>query len=300
MSYSAHSDFVAPAKTHPALWRLVVGLIVAAAIYLGAIIGIVALVNLLASPEQSTRWLAQMQAGQGPIGALLMLSTFPAMALGAVAAAALLHRRGPLTLFGPWQIAIEHFKTGFSTAMIIILVVTGLFALIVPLDPGMGTRPWVALLPVVVIALFVQTGAEELLFRGYIQQQLAARFSNPWVWMVLPSVLFGALHFDPSNIGPAALLMVAAATMFGLFAADLTARTGTIGAAWGFHLANNAAAFLLVSLPDNLGGLSLYTTRFGMADTAFVIPAILLDIATTVGIWFAIRWALGRKETITE
>jgi DNA-directed RNA polymerase subunit RPC12/RpoP len=40
------------------------------------------------------------------------------------------------------------------------------------------------------VGVLIQTGAEEVLFRGYLQQQLAARFASPIAWMVLPSAIF--------------------------------------------------------------------------------------------------------------
>ncbi len=51
-------------------------------------------------------------------------------------------------------------------------------------------------------ACLIQTGAEELVFRGYLQQQLAARFASPLIWMVLPALIFGAVHYDPATAGP--------------------------------------------------------------------------------------------------
>ncbi|MEZ5685612.1 MAG: CPBP family intramembrane glutamic endopeptidase [Paracoccaceae bacterium] len=47
-------------------------------------------------------------------------------------------------------------------------------------------------LPLVLPLLVLQIGAEELVFRGYLLQQLGARFHHPLIWMGLPSVLFGA------------------------------------------------------------------------------------------------------------
>ena len=39
--------------------------------------------------------------------------------------------------------------------------------------------------------------AEEALFRGYLLQQLAVRNPSPLIWMVLPALVFAALHIDP-------------------------------------------------------------------------------------------------------
>ena len=53
---------------------------------------------------------------------------------------------------------------------------------------------WLLALGPVATVIFLQASSEELVFRGYLPQQLAARFGNPAVWGFLPSILFGALH----------------------------------------------------------------------------------------------------------
>jgi hypothetical protein len=68
---------------------------------------------------------------------------------------------------------------------------------------------WASFLPLALVGVLVQTGAEEVLFRGYLQQQLAARFASPLAWMVLPSVIFALLHYQPELMGENAWLMVA-------------------------------------------------------------------------------------------
>ena len=82
--------------------------------------------------------------------------------------------------------------------------------------------------------------------------------------------------------------------IFGLCAADLTARTGSIAAAWGFHFANNRVALLAISLPGSISGLALYLTPFRAEDTEVVMPMILLDIPVTILIWAVLRRALQR------
>jgi len=160
--------------------------------------------------------------------------------------------------------------------------------------PGLDLSLWLSFLPLSLVIILGQTGAEELFFRGYLQQQLAARFNTPLVWMWLPSILFGLAHYDPSNGPLVSWLIVAATGLFGLLAADLTARTGSIGAAWGFHFANNVAAILVLSMDGALSGLALYTAPIGPEDAEVFAPLLLRDMATTVAVWAAIRFALAR------
>ena len=132
------------------------------------------------------------------------------------------------------------------------------------------------LLPVLPL-LLIQVTTEEVIFRGFLQQQLAARFNSPWLWMVLPSAIFGALHYQPSVLGENALLAVVMTTLIGVFAADLTARTGNIGAAVGLHFVNNFFAMCFLSLSGGMSGVSLYVTPYTVRDTDLLRPLLMTD-----------------------
>ncbi len=104
-----------------------------------------------------------------------------------------------------------------------------------------------------------------------------------------PAVVFGLAHYAPAQSGPNAWAVVAAVTLFGLIAGDLTARSGTIGAATGFHLANNTLAILILSTDGAIDGLSLWRTGFA-ADDPVLAPLLLVDAAVLVA-----GWALCRR-----
>ena len=61
---------------------------------------------------------------------------------------------------------------------------------------------------------------------------------------------------------------------FGILAADLTARSGTLGPAIAFHFTNNFMALAVFGLEDFLGGLSLYVYPFSVIDTAELITRL--------------------------
>lgn len=293
-----HARFVAPARAHPQLWRLLLGALLILLVYFAGILALLGGIWGVAGFEAMVLWAGRLTEGQTPAAVLLVLASFTFMALGPVIAARLLHKRKVGTLFGPWRDVTRGFAMGAG-------VVGGLIALSALVMP-LGFTPlanvpltlWLSLLPLALLGLLIQTGAEEILFRGYLQQQLAARFASPLAWAVLPSLLFGLLHFNsgaPSNI---AWLTVAATGLFGLVAADLTRLTGNIGLAWGFHFANNLFALLVVALNGPLSGLALYTTPFTATDADTLLPLIARDMAATVAFWAALRgllhWRKGR------
>ncbi|NIZ11145.1 CPBP family intramembrane glutamic endopeptidase [Pseudooceanicola sp. HF7] len=264
--------------TPPALWRTGLGFGLFAALYL----------------VMTSIWYVLLPAPADPQGlTLMMLSSFGA-ALAAVALMMqILHQRSLLTLIGPPVEALRQaFRVGRAVALLLGLV----WLMPLPRDLApiryMPLGDWAALLPLALPLLAIQVTAEELLFRGYLQSRLSARFRSPLAWALVPSLVFGLLHYQ-GQAGANGWLFVLSATAFGLAAADLTARSGTLGPALALHFVNNVFAVLLMSLPDGLGGLALYHLPVVASDPA-LRPFIPIDLATTLVIWLAARLVLRR------
>jgi len=279
----AFAAFVAPARAQPALWRLVAGVLVAAGAHLAVLLVLAHALGALLPGQPGPA--AALAGGRTPAGAVAVLASFAGLGAGTVVAARLLHGRRAGSLFGRAPGVIAGFVAGAA-------VVAAVWGAVMLLPPGLeGARPampvalWAAWLPLALAAVLVQTGAEEVLFRGYIQSQLAARFRSPVAWALLPSLLFGIVHLDSATHGANAWLVVAATGLFGLAAADLTARTGAIGWAWGLHFANNAVALLVLAPPGPLDGLALWHTPFLPQDVAAMAPRLALDIASIAAVW---------------
>jgi len=292
MQYLAHAEFVAPARARPQIWRIALGLVLILAVYGLGIAIIFGIIFALSGPDGTQRWVTEMIEATGPTGTLLVLATFIGMAIGPMIAVVALHKRSIGSLFGPLPRVTRHFLV----ATVVCAVAYGLSFLIpsgLRIEPAMERAMWLSFLPMALLGVFLQTGAEEILFRGYLQQQLAARFRSPLMWMVLPALIFAALHYQPEVTGDNAWYVVAAAGLFGLLAADLTAKTGSIGAAWGFHFANNVVAILIVALDGPLSGLALYTAPLSAASEE-IRPLIFLDMGTTLVTWVLIRLAVTR------
>ncbi len=290
----AFDNFVAPARARPQLWRLVLGLVLMAAVFVlvaGAAAG--ALVLVLGRAEAGAM-LRRMLDPVTPLGTILLLSTFVGMALAPVAAARLLHGRGAATLFGPARRTARHFA--LAAGLVVALYTVSLLAWTIGFAPERNLAPglWLLLLPLGLLLVLIQTGAEEMVFRGYLMQQLAARFPHPAIYMGLPAVLFGVLHFDPLTMAANAWLVVASAGLFGLAAADLTRVTGSLGAAWGLHFANNCVAILVVATQGTITGLALYVTPYSAGEVTVTAPLILMDMAALALLWAVLRWRLAR------
>ncbi len=296
MSLPAPFDaFVEPARARPALWRLALGLVLVVAASFGLLVAIETAAWSALDADLHARLFDRATARAHPAGTLLVLGSFVAPLLAVPLAAFLVHGRRPGSLIGPPGRAARDFARAAGAAAAVAAAYLLLWSLAFDSEPGLRPALW-ALYALPAMALIaVQTGAEELLFRGYLQTQLAARFRSPLAWAVLPSLAFGALHWDPALPWATAAMIVATTAAFGLIAADLTARTGTLGAAWGLHFANNVAAIALVAPPGLLSGLALRLTPYGEAD-AIMLPVLAADLAALGATWLACRWALSRPD----
>ncbi len=294
-AYAAHEGFVAPAKRHAEMWRFAVGIVTATFVYIvfnqvffQAIHGFA----LRAHPQL----LNDIATGRTPLAMYLLLFSFVFMIVGVGVSVRFLHHRSVMTLLGSLALLLRDFRA-------VSLTVIGVMAVVFVLPPwgmggdfipNMGLAKWLVLLVPSLAFVLVQVSAEEVVFRGYVQQQLAARFQSPLIWMVLPSVLFALGHYLPDRAGENALLIAIWAGVFGILMADLTARSGSLGPAIAVHFWNNVSAMMIISLPDELSGLALYLTPFGMEDTAMLRAWLPVDFAMMLVLWLAARLAIRR------
>ncbi len=292
----AFAAYVAPARAYPQIWRLVLGILLIGGVYFLWMALIGGALWLVWGVDSLGARITDIGTGSDPWSMIALFATFIGMALGTWAAARLLHGRGWRSLFGRPALVLRGFVTGLA-AMALIGGGLGLVLLsfISPLVPATPPAIWLAFLPLALIGVLVQTGAEELVFRGYLMQQLAARFASPWVWMLLPSALFGLAHYAPEQTGDITWTVVAATGLFGLIGADLTARSGALGLAWGLHFANNCLAILLVSAMGGLDGLALFRLPQDSMNVQTLNLLILADMALMVLVWAACRlWLRAR------
>ena len=284
--------YVAPARLRPQVWRLLLGLGLMLVIYISWMGAMAGIIGLLMGASRLEEALGAVGTGSTPSSLILLLLTFVGMALGTFAATRWLHKRPVATLFGPRKIVLRDFAVGFGIFAVVALPGILWFLATLDLTRGVAWPVWFMFLPLALVGLLIQTGAEELVFRGYMQQQLAARFASRWVWMVLPSVIFGLVHYAPEEMGASVWMIVFVTGFFGLLMADLTARSGSIGMAWGLHFANNMFAILLFTTGEALDGLALHRLPFSASDTEAILPLLGLDLLGMLLVWAICRRAL--------
>ncbi len=297
MSYEPHKSLSDPARPSAGLGRLAAGVAGFVVVFLLISLMLSALVNALSrmflSPMMQPFWGQDLANASTPLTALLNLYFFVAMILALRITLWLIHKRPLRGLLGPLPLALMQFWQ-----VIRLLVPIYLLSFLLPapeplqLAPNLDFGLWIVLLPVALIGLLIQTSAEELIFRGYLQSQLAARFRHPLVWIGIPSVLFAMMHFDPNIDETAAWLVVVWALVFALITGDLTARSGTLGPAIALHLANNVMAIAIAAPEGSFDGLALFTYPFSVSDSQLMMAWMPVEMLIMLCCWLAARIAL--------
>lgn len=289
MSYRAYAPVIAAAQTGRAgLRHLVFGCGVV--LLLGYMFTSLLLEMVISSGALSDPF--TLFDGTTPATMLILLFSFGVWPVALALALNIAHQRPFTSLLG--RELLPQFR-------VVAVAMTALYAALLVLPPWAGSTVtqntslglWLTLLPLGLLAVFVQVAAEELVFRGYLQQALAARGLPVWVWMGVPSALFGLGHYDASA-GSNAWLIALWAVIFGLLMADLTARAGSIGPAIAVHMANNVAALLVIGLDDSLNGLALFVYPLGLSDEAALRALLPADFLLMLVSWLAARLVLRR------
>ncbi|EAQ03740.1 CAAX amino terminal protease family protein [Pseudooceanicola batsensis HTCC2597] len=289
MQYDGQQNLSDRARPSAEIWRTVMGtaLIVALSFVMMTL-------WIMIQGALSDRYgIAAFQPGATPTGLIWTLSTFlcPLLAMALVMHGA--HRRSLWSLFGPADMLRRQFPRILGVQTLVVAL-----ALLLPAPDGLRVEQhlalarWLSWLPLALLMLAVQVAAEEVVFRGYLQSQLAARFRSPLIWIVMPAALFAVLHLDPTADGNR-WPIVGVTFLFALAAGDLTARAGTLAPALALHFVNNFASLMVVGAAGQMEGMALYVFPVDMSDPAlrpsFVLEALLILIA-----WLAARIVLRR------
>lgn len=291
-AYDPHQQLIAPARASASLPRLSVGIVV---LMLAILAFNVAMLQLLEQLDGWNRLEIELITGDTARALLITLFSFTLPIASLWIVLRMVHDRSFTSLIGPLGQAFADFFRVFRWLIVMVAVI-----LILPSPPSqqpsmhMGFDRWLPLVLPALAGILVQVSAEELIFRGYLQSQLAARFTSPIVWMVIPSVLFGFLHLSAETYGENAWLIAAWATLFGVAAADLTARSGSLGPAIALHFVNNVTTIMIVAMQHHWDGLALLHVPYGPQDVGHVRTALILEGPILLCFWLIARIALRR------
>lgn len=199
-----------------------------------------------------------------PEGILTALLSFAGIWIGLWVAMRFVHREPLAALVGDSR---RVSWPGFLKGLIAVLITSLLSEILLYwLQPeiargAISLSTWLLfLIPIVALAL-LQTSSEEMLFRGYLLRGLARRFESPYVWALLPALLFTSLHWSPDSSPAINACVLASIAAFALLLTLVVYVTGNLGAAFGAHLGNNLTGFLLISHQQSYNSFALFNAK---------------------------------------
>ncbi len=250
--------------------RLLLGTIIVVAFWVAATMAV-----LFGGAYAFALWLASSGTPQpvsgiipgflaSPVGILTALSSFIGIWLGLWIAMRWVHGEPLSALVGASR---RVSRSDFIKGLIAVLITSLLSeVLLYWLQPeiargSISLSSWLLfLIPIVVLAL-LQTSSEEMLFRGYLLRGLANRFESPFIWALVPGLLFTSLHWSTSSTAAINACVLASIAAFALLLTLLVHATGNLSAGLGAHLGNNLTGFLLISHQENYNSFALFNAK---------------------------------------
>lgn len=289
-------EIVGATEERPKLWRWILGtfLILISWLILGAILtavfaGLFGL-DLLALAGTDKESLAIVRGYEPWQAASAVLISFLPLLLAPI----LLHR---FLLKRPLRELFTRSKRSFSGEVIAGAAVMSLLLLVIGLPDFLlnnSTYTWsfdgARFLPYLLVAFTlipIQTTAEEVFYRGWIQQRLENGKRSIWIVSFAGGVLFALPHLGNPEVSGNLLLPILGYGSTGFMLTWVTMRDQSMGLAVGAHAANNILAGLIVSSADSaLPAASLWVTpeiQWGPAavGSVLLIPAF---------IWLTGKW----------
>ena len=209
-----------------------------------------------------------------------------------------LHRHPLHALYGPtYKINWQHFLIGaglaFATAIIseasISVISWYFFDPSSPANPNITATLWLRWVIPISALIFVQIGAEEMLFRGYLLQHIRATGGRFWWSIFLPSLLFGMLHFDFPIFGVNAFFYMLHTSVGGIILCLVTLKTGNLGAALGLHFGVNAL-MLIFGLEGHLDGMSLFVIQLDPKGAQATLSLLIFTLFEGLAFLIWLRW----------
>jgi membrane protease YdiL (CAAX protease family) len=236
--------------------------------------------------------------GSTPADLAALLFSFFFIWLGIALVCRWLHRHPLHALYGrSYKINWQHFLIGaglaFATAIIseisISIISWHFFDPSSQANPNITATLWLRWVIPISVLVFVQIGAEEMLFRGYLLQHIRARGGRFWWSIFLPSLLFGMLHFDFPIFGVNAFFYMLHTSVAGMILCLVTLKTGNLGAALGLHFGVNAL-MLIFGFEGHLDGMSLFVIQLDPKGAQATLSFLIFTLFEGLAFLLWLRW----------
>lgn len=196
---------------------------------------------------------------------LALLLSFLGLFLAVPLVVRFVHKRPWRTVITPYSKLNFRLMARGAWYWFVPLMVMTVVAVILDSDGISRSSDWDAWWRLVLVVLglvWMQTTAEELLFRGYLMQWVSLASTRKWVIAIASGVLFGIPHLsNPEVTSQPGLDAVIVGTIYfttGFALGWVSAVSGTIELAIGAHWANNVMSFLLVAPEQSMAPGALF------------------------------------------
>jgi membrane protease YdiL (CAAX protease family) len=159
-------------------------------------------------------------------------------------------RRFSETVNGTKRIRWRRIFTGFSVWLLLMLIYLAVCYIV---DPDnfvlqFDVKTFIPLFFITILFIPIQTTFEELMFRGYLAQGIAAWTKNRWLVVIIPAILFGLMHIMNPEVSTYGIGNALPQYMlFGLLFGFISVWDDGIELTIGMHAANNIFACLFVT-----------------------------------------------------
>jgi len=149
------------------------------------------------------------------------------------------------------------------------------------------------LISLVILFIFmpIQTGIEEVVFRGYLLQGFSQIFKNGIIPLFITSLLFGLAHMSNPEVREYGWqIMLTYYVCFALFMGGLTLLDEGLELAFGIHFANNLISSILVTSPHSvIKTYSLFNAKSEDPGSEIILW-FCMAIVTFIIFWLIYRW----------
>jgi membrane protease YdiL (CAAX protease family) len=139
------------------------------------------------------------------------------------------------------------------------------------LDPG----SYLPMLLIAAVSFFVQASTEEMVYRGYLAQYVAAFTRSPPLILGIPAFVFALPHFG-NVAGSSGFLGLLPYVVMGLMYGLLAWRSGSLWMSAGVHLGNNWFITMFVgNAAEKIPKVSLFTTHGSTSAPELVVGVVI-------------------------
>lgn len=219
--------------------------------------------------------------------AAILLGFIP-LFIGLFLSVRFIHGRRVMTLITPLKRPIwKRFWLGFGVWTLLVGLASLVEAWLYPGRYQFTFMPaeFLAFLVVGLALIPIQSGTEELLFRGYILQSLGLKVRNPVILSIMNGLFFWLPHLGNPEVEVDFWLVSSMYVTLGIFFTAITLRSQGLELALGAHIANNLFMTVVASYPAGALPASAFFTVTTL-DPVYGLASLLVSALLFYGIIF--------------